>query len=128
MEYNYTIINRYNTLINRVQKNNNMDDSTVGDLKWSIRSDDFRGWLLCDGRLVLKSTYDKLFDLIGHSFGNANVGTYGSTHFRLPDARNRVVGAVGPSRNETVNGSVINLSQRLLGNLTEYIYIYRKLF
>ena len=50
MAFNYNLVNRYNTLINRVQKNNNMDDSSVGDLKWSIRSDDFRGWLKCDGR------------------------------------------------------------------------------
>jgi microcystin-dependent protein len=113
---NYTLINRYNALINKVQKNNNMDDSAIGDLKWSIRYDDFRGWLRCDGREVSQSNYPRLYNLLGSAFGSASSG-----NFKLPDARSRVMGMAS----HTLSGSSISgealtsgLSQRNLGNVT----------
>jgi microcystin-dependent protein len=116
MAFNYNVINRYNTLINQIQKNNNMNDNMVGDLKWSVRTNDFFGWLKCDGRLVSKSEYSQLFDLIGHDFSNAAVSSYGTTYFRLPDARSRVLGMVGPSRTDTIDGNI--LSTREMGDVT----------
>jgi len=47
------------------------------------------GWLLCDGSAVSRSTYAKLFALIGTTYGVGN----GSTTFNIPDLRERT--AVG---------------------------------
>jgi microcystin-dependent protein len=41
------------------------------------------GWLLCDGTAVSRSTYEKLFDIVGTQFGVGN----GSSTFNLPDLR-----------------------------------------
>jgi len=52
------------------------------------------GWLICDGREVLRSQYVELFGVIGAAFGAGN----GSTTFNLPDMRSRLpmgVGAIG---------------------------------
>jgi len=47
------------------------------------------GYLLCDGSAVSRSTYAKLFAIIGTTYGSGN----GSTTFNVPDLRGRV--AVG---------------------------------
>lgn len=50
------------------------------------------GWLLCDGRELLKTspTYASLFAAVGIAFGETNgSGGAGTTHFRLPDFRGR---------------------------------------
>jgi microcystin-dependent protein len=117
MAYNYNLINRYNNLVNKVQNNSNLNDNAVGDLKWTVRNNDFNGWLKCDGRLVSKDTYSHLYDLIGHEF--ANVATPESVYtgyFRLPDARSRVLGMIGPSRTDTIDGNI--LSTREMGDVT----------
>lgn len=57
----------------------------TGDYKTSVRREDHENWLLCDGRLVSKTTYSNLYSLIGP---NA-FGTDTSTHFPLPDGRGR---------------------------------------
>ncbi len=81
--------------------------SVVGDLKMSIRSTDYEGWLVCDGREVSRTAYSALFDLIGTSFGNGN----GITTFNLPNAQGRVLGSV------TSNLSTNSLSIRCTGDL-----------
>lgn len=43
------------------------------------------GYLLCDGATVSRTTYARLFDVVGTSFGEGN----GSTTFHLPDFRGR---------------------------------------
>lgn len=77
----------------------------VGDVKWSARSTDFDGWLLCDGREVYRNAFPSLFGVIGTSFGLGN----GTTTFNIPDCRGRVPGMIG-------NGS--GLTSRLLGQAT----------
>lgn len=62
----------------------------VGEYKLSAHEDDFRGWLLCDGRSISRTTYTGLFDVIGTKFG-ANDGDT----FKLPDFRGRVIGQPG---------------------------------
>lgn len=50
------------------------------------------GWLLCDGRELLKTspTYASLFAAVGIAYGETNgSGGVGTTHFRLPDFRGR---------------------------------------
>ncbi len=44
------------------------------------------GWRICDGSAILRTTYKKLFDVIGTSYGAGD----GSTTFNLPDKRGRV--------------------------------------
>lgn len=47
-------------------------------------------WLVCDGNVLARVDYPKLFDVIGTLYGT---GAEADTHFRLPDLRGRV--AVG---------------------------------
>ena len=62
----------------------------VGEYKASARSADFNGWLLCDGRSLVRSAYPDLFDAIGTAFGSAD-----GLSFNIPDLRGRVMGVVG---------------------------------
>lgn len=48
------------------------------------------GWLLCNGALVSRTTYAKLFAAIGTAWGAGD----GSTTFKLPDADGRVMQGV----------------------------------
>jgi microcystin-dependent protein len=68
----------------------------VGDYKISARSDDINGWLVCDGRSLLRSQYAALFAVIGTDFGSVD-----STHFNLPDYTSKVIGMYGSPANET---------------------------
>lgn len=77
--------------------------AAVGDYKYSARTADFDGWLLCDGRAVYRDAYPDLFQIIGTNFGSGN----GTTTFNLPDGRGRVTGVIG-------TGS--GLTARSLGN------------
>ncbi len=81
--------------------------SIVGDLKMSIRSTDYEGWLVCDGRAISRQTYSALFELIGTTFGSGD----GQTTFNLPNAQGRVLGSV------TSNNTTNNLSIRCVGDL-----------
>lgn len=74
----------------------------IGDYKWSARTADFDGWLLCNGREVFRDAYPQLFAIIGTSFGTGN----GSTTFNLPDGRGRVPGMIGAG---------VGLTNRTLG-------------
>jgi microcystin-dependent protein len=88
-------------------KTKSLDRSTtnIGDLKWSVVNRDSHGWLLCDGRLLSRTQYRELFDVIGTSFGQDAP----EDSFFLPDCRSRVLGAIGQG-----NG----LSNRTLGEQT----------
>jgi microcystin-dependent protein len=63
----------------------------TGDTKTSFVIDDHMGWLKCDGRLLDRTTYNLLFQVIGTTFG-----TTSATNFKLPDPQGRVMGSVGP--------------------------------
>ncbi len=58
----------------------------IGDIKMSVREDNYEGWLVCDGRAISRETYSALFALIGITFGEGDQ----STTFNLPDARGRI--------------------------------------
>lgn len=64
--------------------------SYAGDLKYSVQSSDHNGWLKCDGRSLSRTSYAKLFEIIGTAFGSDNSET-----FKLPDCRGRVLGTIG---------------------------------
>lgn len=60
-----------------------------------------QGWLLCDGRTVGRSDYPALFAAIGVTYGSGD----GSTTFRLPDLRGRVVAGTGAAPLAAAAGS-----------------------
>lgn len=62
----------------------------IGEYKMSTRSEDFGGWIVCDGRSLDRTLYSHLFEVIGTSFGADSADT-----FRIPDSKGRVVGFVG---------------------------------
>lgn len=74
----------------------------VGEYKLSAREQDFRGWLLCDGRSLSRDTHAPLFEVIGTKFGASDSNT-----FKLPDFRGRVIGQPGDG---------VGLSSRALGD------------
>nr|DAR13435.1 MAG TPA: tail collar domain [Caudoviricetes sp.]DAU60355.1 MAG TPA: tail collar domain [Caudoviricetes sp.]DAY40340.1 MAG TPA: tail collar domain [Caudoviricetes sp.] len=53
---------------------------------------DPEGWMRCDGRLLNRTNYAKLFAVLGTSYGSTN-----SNDFRLPDIRDRSVLSTGTS-------------------------------
>jgi microcystin-dependent protein len=57
------------------------------------------GWLLCNGEAVSRSTYSRLFSVIGTGYGTGD----GSTTFNLPDFREAV--PVGAGAHSVVAGS-----------------------
>ena len=63
----------------------------IGDIKYSCKSVDHDGWLKCTGSAISRSDYADLFTSIGTAFGSGD----GTTTFNLPDARGRVLGAIG---------------------------------
>ena len=65
----------------------------IGDLKWSILNADNDGWLICDGRALIRKQYPKLFAIIGTTFGAPSLTT-----FSLPDCRGRVLAGVSQAR------------------------------
>lgn len=93
-------INANDTKVQNVQYPTDNGDATnklyvdrfnhVGDIKMSVYSSDFYGWLKCDGRSVSRTTYALLFAVIGTSFGSAD-----GNSFNLPDSRGRVLGTIG---------------------------------
>jgi microcystin-dependent protein len=76
----------------------------IGDYKYSARSDDHLGWMVCDGRLLNRVQYKALFDIVGTTFGSTT-----STNFRMPDFRGRVFGGLNVSGNRNNSFSVRNL-------------------
>ena len=76
------------------------DDGYAGDLKHSMQTADHGTWLLCDGRAISRTTYDKLFAVVGTKFGAGD----GATTFNIMDGRGRVIagadnmGGVGANR------------------------------
>jgi len=51
-----------------------------------------RGWMMCDGRSLSKSQYEKLYRAIGDTYGSS------SSEFSIPDMRGRVIVGVSEMR------------------------------
>ena len=62
----------------------------IGEFKYTVRSQDFNGWMLCDGRELLISDHEPLYNVIGTTFGSSD-----SNHFALPDYRGRALAMMG---------------------------------
>jgi len=66
-------------------------DLMIGDIKASVRTANHGSWLLCNGQAVSRTTYSKLFSIIGTNFGSGN----GSTTFNVPDYRGKFLRGLG---------------------------------
>lgn len=64
----------------------------VGTLAMYGAERDPEGWMRCDGRLLDRNAYAKLFAAIGTAYGSTS-----SSNFRLPDIRDRSVVGTGNS-------------------------------
>lgn len=77
----------------------------------SAQPADHDGWLMCDGRILLRTQYQELFNIIGTQFGAPTAHT-----FRLPDCRGRVPAMIGDSvgtdheMGESIGNEVIALT------------------
>lgn len=68
------------------------------------------GWLLCDGSVVSRTTYSRLFSVINTVYGSGN----GSTTFNLPNLQDRI--PVGKMSSTTLGGTGGNNSITLSTN------------
>ena len=57
----------------------------IGEIKMYAGATAPQNWLMCDGSAVSRTTYSKLFQIIGTTYGTGD----GSTTFNLPDFRGR---------------------------------------
>lgn len=48
------------------------------------------GWIICDGQLLNKTAYSKLFQVLGTVYGSS-----GNDYFRVPDLRKRFIAGAG---------------------------------
>jgi microcystin-dependent protein len=85
--------------------------SYAGDLKYSVQSSDHNGWLKCDGRSLSRTSYAKLFEIIGTAFGSDDSET-----FKLPDCRGRVLGTIGTGSGLTARslGTIVGAETHIL--------------
>lgn len=65
----------------------------IGDYKISSDAKDNNGWVLCDGRSILRKEFPALFLKIGTAFGSDS-----NTTFCLPNCKGRVIAAVDGNR------------------------------
>jgi microcystin-dependent protein len=85
-----------------IQKWVKLTGPDMGDVKHSMYTQDHDGWLICDGRSLSKTEYADLFAVMGTAFGSSS-----GTTFKLPDARGKVLGAIGTG---------VGLATRALGD------------
>ena len=78
----------------------------VDDIKQSIQNIDHNGWLICDGRSILKNNYPNLFSIIGYSFGGSG------DSFNLPNTSGRVIASVNDNHilGQTIGAETHTLS------------------
>lgn len=85
------------------------NSDSVGDYKYSTKTEDFNGWLLCDGRSLNKNDYFRLFEKIGFSFGG------GGLFFNLPDYRGKILGMIGQGTTTEILSPInINVSSNTI--------------
>ena len=95
LKINYLTQAQYDAALTNEQINENeiyltpsleADSTPIGAVQAYAGSTAPRGWLICDGSAVSRTTYSELFEVIGTTYGSGN----GSTTFNLPDLRGRV--------------------------------------
>lgn len=77
------------TRLDNKQQLNRMVLPVAGDYKWSARTYDFNGWMICDGRSISRTDFPHLYSVLKYQFGGEN------EFFNLPDCRGRTPCGVG---------------------------------
>lgn len=79
------------------------------------------GWLLCNGALVSRTTYAKLFAAIGTAWGTGD----GRTTFKLPDADGRVMQGVTDTSKvgQYLEAGLPNITGVAKGVVSDYVTI-----
>ena len=72
------------------------------------------GWLLCNGQAISRTTYSKLFNVIGTTYGEGD----GSTTFNVPDLRGRT--PVGVGTGTATNATAHTLGQKAGAESSSY--------
>lgn len=74
------------------------------------------GWLLCNGAAISRTTYSRLFAVIGTTYGGGN----GSTTFNLPDLRGEFIRGLDQGRGvdpgRTLGSAQMDALQNITGN------------
>ena len=75
----------------------------IGDIKYSHKSSNHNGWLLCNGDQYSTTTYSKLYSVIGTKFCSViSAGSCSSGQFAVPDYRGYFLRGYGsPSLSST---------------------------
>ena len=68
----------------------------IGDIKYSLQTDDHDGWLLCDGRSLLCNRHHLLHRVISNKFGSLSSNT-----FNLPNCKGKILACAGTGNNLT---------------------------
>lgn len=75
------------------------------------------GWLLCDGREILKTQFSRLFQTIGYNFKDpAQISDNGINFFALPDMRGRFPLGVDNMGDQDAAGRVTSSGATAVGN------------
>ena len=95
----------------------------VGGILWYAKDGIPDGYLKCDGSVISRVDYKRLFDVIGTVFGAGD----GRTTFSLPDLRARFIRASGISGNDnitfgsTASGSYVSYTKTSVSTATAII-------
>eukprot|EP01083_Nonionella_stella_P222400 793669_1 len=72
------------------------DGYFIADYKYSFRNTSHGFWVVCHGQWLDIMQYSMLFNEIGYQFGQwYDPSNGGIAYFRLPDARDGVMGVIG---------------------------------
>jgi len=96
-----------------------VDNSMVGLVLPYAAATAPSGWLLCQGQVANRTTYKRLYDVIGTNYGIGD----GSSTFNLPDLRGRVPVGVGTSTyfdamNEKQGAKTVTLAKSQVPNFS----------
>ena len=88
----------------------------VGGILWYAKDGIPNGYLKCDGSVISRVDYKRLFDVIGITFGTGN----GSTTFSLPDLRAKFIRGSGSSgHSSAVFGATQLATETIISKLSD---------
>eukprot|EP01083_Nonionella_stella_P142032 438641_1 len=100
------------------------DGYFIADYKYSFRDASHGFWVICHGQWLDKAQYSMLFNEIGYQFGQwHDPSNNGTAYFKLPDARDGVMGVIGSvhQMNENVGNETHELSESEVPEHYHYI-------
>lgn len=68
--------------------------NNIGDIKYSLQTNNHSGWLLCDGRTLFKNDHSDLYNFLSNTIYRINDNV-----FKLPDCRGRILANISINNN-----------------------------